>query len=247
MIADLEKIVRVTDPQIRPDDKSIAVVVSRVNMKDDRRDNEIVLIDIASGAQRTLTARKSAGSPRWSPSGDRLAFLSVAGEGKEAVSQLFLLPMNGGDAKQLTNGPDTVEQFAWRPDGKMIAYVTPDPTDKKAIEAHQDVFEVGDTDFLETSAAKSSPCVDGAGGRRRGEARDVRRMESALGAGHWNLGHWRICGVRLRNAFGTSRHHQRPRIALRRGDRRARGELFCANRSRAGNGWGSRQFLQASI
>ena len=155
-IADLEKIVRVTDPQITPDDKSIAVVVSRVNMKDDRRDNEIVLIDIASGAQRTLTARKSAGSPRWSPSGDRLAFLSVAGEGKEAVSQLFLLPMNGGDAKQLTNGPDAVEQFAWRPEGKMIAYATPDPTDKKAIEAHQDVFEVGDTDFLETSAAKSS-------------------------------------------------------------------------------------------
>lgn len=155
-IADLEKIVRVADPQIAPDDKSIAVVVSRVNMKDDRRDNEIVLIDIASGAQRTLTARKSASSPRWSPSGDRLAFLSVAGEGKEAVSQLFLLPMNGGDAKQLTNGPDAVEQFAWRPDGKMMAYVTPDATDKKAIEAHQDVFEVGDTDFLETSAAKSS-------------------------------------------------------------------------------------------
>jgi dipeptidyl aminopeptidase/acylaminoacyl peptidase len=155
-IADLEKIVRVSDPQIAPDDKSIAVVVSRVNMKDDRRDDEIVLIDTASGAQRTMTARKGASSPRWSPTGDRLAFLSVVGEGKDAAPQLFLLPMNGGDAKQLTNGPDAVEQFAWRPDGKTIAYVIPDPTDKKAIEAHQDVFEVGDTDFLEISAAKSS-------------------------------------------------------------------------------------------
>ncbi len=155
-IADLDKVVRVADPQIAPDDKSIVVVVSRINMKEDRRDSEIVLVDIASSATRTITGRKGANSPRWSPSGDRVAFLAVAGEGKDAAPQIFILRMDGGDAKQITNGPDGVEQFAWRPDGKMIAYVTPDPTDKKAIEAHHDVFEVGDTDFLETSAAKPS-------------------------------------------------------------------------------------------
>jgi dipeptidyl aminopeptidase/acylaminoacyl peptidase len=155
-ITDIEKIVRLGDPQISPDDRSIAVVVSRANMKEDRFDDEIVLIDIASAAQRTLTTRKGASSPRWSPSGDRLAFLAVAGEGKDAAPQIFVLPMDGGDARQITNGPDGVEQFAWRPDGKMIAYVMPDPTDKKAIEAHHDVFEVGDTDYLETAAAKSS-------------------------------------------------------------------------------------------
>jgi dipeptidyl aminopeptidase/acylaminoacyl peptidase len=164
-IADLEKIVRVADPQISPDDKSVVVVVSRVNMKKDRFDSELVLIDLASGARRTLTARKAASSPRWSPSGDRLAFLATAADPEGAAEdkndedpqpQIFILPMNGGDARQVTHGPDGVEQFAWRPDGKMIAFVTPDPTDKKAIKEHHDAFEVGDTDDLETAAAKPS-------------------------------------------------------------------------------------------
>ncbi|HXW57239.1 MAG TPA: S9 family peptidase [Candidatus Cybelea sp.] len=155
-IGDIARVVRLADPQISPDDRSIAVVVSRANLKEDRYDSEIVLVDVTSGAQRTLTTRRGASAPRWSPTGDRLAFLAVAGEGRDAQPQIFLLPMNGGDAMQITQGPDGVEQFAWRPDGKMIAYVTPDPTDKKAIEEHHDAFEVGDTDYLETAAARSS-------------------------------------------------------------------------------------------
>jgi dipeptidyl aminopeptidase/acylaminoacyl peptidase len=186
-IADLEKIVRIADPQISPDDRSVVVVVSRVNMKKDRFDSELVLIDLASGAQRTLTTRKDASAPRWSPNGDRLAFLADAGDEAESAAdkdqgdpqpQIFVLPMNGGDARQITHGPDGVEQFAWRPDGKMIAYVTPDPADKTAVKEHHDAFEVGDTDDLETAAAQSSHVwIVFAGG---GEAKRVT-------SGSWSL------------------------------------------------------------
>lgn len=165
-IADLPKIVRVADPQISPDDKSVAVVVSRANMDKDRFDSQIVLIDLASGAQRVLTTRRGASAPRWSPKGDRLALLATAGTDEsdssgdqdkpEPKPQIFVLPMDGGEARQVTHGPEGVEQFAWRPDGQTFAYVTTDPIDKKAIQAHQDAFEVGDTDDLETTAAKSS-------------------------------------------------------------------------------------------
>lgn len=156
-ISDTEKLVSVSDPQISPDDKSIALVVGHINMKEDGTDTEIMLIDIAGGAKRTMTSgHKHASSPRWSPNGDRLAFIAAGGEGKDAAPQVFVLRMDGGDAKKITDVPDGVEQFAWRPDGAMIAYVTPDPADKKAIEAHHDSFEVGDTDFLETAAAQSS-------------------------------------------------------------------------------------------
>ena len=49
------KLVRVTDPQIAPDGKAIALVVARTNFDEDRYDPELVLMDVATRAQRVLT------------------------------------------------------------------------------------------------------------------------------------------------------------------------------------------------
>ncbi len=155
---DYAKITSVSDPQISPDGKTIVFVVSRPNLEQDRRDNELVAIDIATGSQRVLTyERKGAGSPRWSPAGDRLAFVAAAGAEKNAKPQVFVLPMMGGEARKITDAPNGIEQFAWRPNGQEIAYVTSDePENKKEIEKHHDAFEVGDNDFLATAAALPS-------------------------------------------------------------------------------------------
>jgi dipeptidyl aminopeptidase/acylaminoacyl peptidase len=156
---DLTKITSVSDPQISPDGKSVALVVSRVNLEQDRSDRQLVLIDIASGAQHVLTYdRKGVGSPRWSPTGDRLAFEAVdTTMVKDPKLQLFILPLTGGEAKKITDAPEGVEQFAWRPNGQDIAYVTADePENKKDIEKHNDAFEVGDNDYLATAAETPS-------------------------------------------------------------------------------------------
>src|SRR5271170_673633 len=157
-LGDLQKIVGVSSPEISPDGKSIVIVVSRVNWDEDRRDSQLVLVDIATGAQRPLTnIHKGLGSPQWSSSGDRLAFLAIAGEEKKAAVQIFVLPMNGGEPQQVTSAPLGVEQFAWRPDGAFFAFVSPDePPNKAEIEKHHDLFEVGDNDFLATSAPTPS-------------------------------------------------------------------------------------------
>src|SRR5208337_4883053 len=74
-IADLAKMARISDPQISPDGKSIVIVVSRPNYDEKRYDAELVLVDVATGTQRVLTRdRQGIEQPRWSPSGDRLAF-----------------------------------------------------------------------------------------------------------------------------------------------------------------------------
>src|SRR5438445_325334 len=153
-LSDVQKLVNLSDPQIAPDGKSIACIVSRVNWSDDRFDANLVLVDIASGAQRTLTYdRKGIAAPRWSPTGDRLAFLATAGSGDKAAPQVYVLDMRGGEARQITEAANGVEQYAWRPDGADIAYVTPDDAEnKKEIAAHNDAFEVGDDGFLTTAA-----------------------------------------------------------------------------------------------
>ena len=157
-LGDYQKIVGVSSPAISPDGKSIVIVVSRVNWDEDRYDSQLVLVDISTGAQRTLTStRKGLGSPKWSPSGNRLAFLAEAGEEKKAAVQIFVLPMNGGEPQQITRASLGVEQYAWRPDGAFIAFASPDePPNKVEIEKHHDLFEVGDNGYLATSAPTPS-------------------------------------------------------------------------------------------
>jgi dipeptidyl aminopeptidase/acylaminoacyl peptidase len=168
-LEDLTRIVTVSDPQISPDGKSIICAVSRQSFEENRSDRELVLVDVATGAQRVLTfGRKGVGSPRWSPAGDRLAFLAVVPYTKdqdqnndttkrEDSPQVFVMSMSGGDARKVTNAPNGVEQLAWRPNGKDIAYATSDdPPNQKEIDKHNDSFEVGDNDYLATAATTSS-------------------------------------------------------------------------------------------
>lgn len=153
---DLRRTVGVSSPQISPDGKRIVYVRSRTNWKDDRTDSELVLVDVASGASRTLThERPGVSSPRWSPAGDRIAFASSAERGKPP--QVYAMPMSGGDALKVTDAKAGVQSFAWRPDGGAIAYVTSDePVNKKQIDEHNDAFVVTDEHFLVREKATPS-------------------------------------------------------------------------------------------
>lgn len=147
--SDVRKIVGVSQPRISPDGRHIAFIKSVQNFDKDRRDSQLMLIDVASGHIRALTYdRKGVDSPRWSSASDRLAFIAEAGTGDDAKQQVFVMPMNGGDAQQITKAGNGVEQFAWKPDGTAVAYVTQDDApNKKQIEKHFDAFEVGDLDY----------------------------------------------------------------------------------------------------
>src|SRR5258706_3830047 len=141
------KIMRLNDPQISPDGKSIALVVSRANFEDNRYDAELVLIDLASHTQRTLSRdRRGLTQPRWSPDGARLAFLANV-DGK---AQIFVLPMNGGEAAQITKSPTGIQQYGWRPSAvREIAFVATDEAPKlTGEERHNRSFEIRNSHFL---------------------------------------------------------------------------------------------------
>jgi len=157
---DLGRVVRVSDPQIAPDGRSIVVVVARANYDENRWDANLVSVDVAGGATHALTQdRRGVAMPRFSPKGDRLAFLSstAVAAGQQPHPQIFVMPLAGGDAKRVTAAPKGVQQFAWSPDGSTFAFVTEDePEAKKGPERFNDSFEVENDDVFVQAAAMPS-------------------------------------------------------------------------------------------
>ena len=151
-LADLSRIIGLADPQISPDGRGVAVLVSRTNEKDNRQDRELAWVDSKSGAMRILVkGRKGLAHERWSPSGDRLAFLAEA-DGK---SQIFVLPMVGGEAQQVSHSATGVQHFSWSPDGTRMAYGAEDEAPKiPDAQKGEDGFEVGNDDLFSNEAAR---------------------------------------------------------------------------------------------
>ena len=104
----------------------------RVDTAEDRGDTDLWMASWDGSENRRLTSGKeSESSPRWSPDGRRLAFLSSRGD-ENGSSQLWLLPRAGGEAEQVTELPEGVDDYAWAPDGKRLVLVVTDsdPEDK---------------------------------------------------------------------------------------------------------------------
>jgi dipeptidyl aminopeptidase/acylaminoacyl peptidase len=144
------RIVRVSDPVISPDGRSVGIVVSRANRNENRYDSELVLIDIGSRRARVLTqGRRGVSAPRWSPDGTSLAFLANV----EGRAQLFVLPIDGGEARQVTTSPTGIQTYAWRPDGRAFAYAALDePVRLEGEERFNRAFEIQHNSFLQSEA-----------------------------------------------------------------------------------------------
>jgi dipeptidyl aminopeptidase/acylaminoacyl peptidase len=178
---EFSRIARVADPQFSPDGKSVAVVISHPDLEEDRYDPDLVIVEVASKAQKKLvTGLVGLSSPRWAPDGQKLAFLANAGTGTAAHLQVYMVALGGGQPKLLSNAPRPVQQLAWSPDSKTIAYATQDEPEKKpGFERFNDSFEVTtNTDYTMTAAVPPTHVwmVAAAGG-------DPKRLTS----GAWSL------------------------------------------------------------
>jgi len=130
----------VADPQLSPDGHWVAYTVTTASLKENRGTTRIWLADAASGESRQLTRGPGSDwSPRWSPDGRSLAFLSS----RQDAPQIYLLGMagGGGEARQASEIADGVGEFQWQPDARgFLAVVDVQWPDNQEIERRNGAY-----------------------------------------------------------------------------------------------------------
>ena len=117
---DIIQMHRLGEAQVSPDGKWVAYTVTTPDMDANRGVSNIWMVPTASGASLQLTQSGHDSSPVWSPDGKTIAFLSA----RSGDSQVYLLSMDGGEAKQLTRLSTGADNVKWSPDGKTIAFTS---------------------------------------------------------------------------------------------------------------------------
>ncbi len=121
-IEDLYRFRLISDPQASPDGKRVAYVQTRLRKKkNDYASNIWVVPTDGSGLPVKFTGSDARDmSPRWSPDGQELAFIST----RSGKPQVWVISTSGGEARRLTRAPRGVGEFEWSPDGRWIAYTS---------------------------------------------------------------------------------------------------------------------------
>lgn len=132
---DIYSITWIAESEISPDGSAVAFVATRMDRESDAYTSSIWMVGADGTDLRQFTAgAKRDSSPRFSPNGRWLAFLSERGEEKP---QLYVMPTNGGEARPITKLPLGAGVPTWSPDSTRIAFSArtgepPDPDPRKA-------------------------------------------------------------------------------------------------------------------
>jgi len=129
--ADLFNLQYASEVEIAPDGERIAYVRAINDIMRDKTRSNIWLVGADGDDHRPLlSGRQDYSSPRFSPSGDRLAYVAEDGNGK---TQLFVRWLDSGDTAVVTNLVEAPSSIAWSPDGERIAFTMRVPAEKPSL------------------------------------------------------------------------------------------------------------------
>jgi dipeptidyl aminopeptidase/acylaminoacyl peptidase len=124
----LWQIERLGTPSLSPDGASAVCALTRPDLAANKSTTTLWRFDCRNGsAPRELThCGDKDGQPRWSPRGDQIAFVAKREQQgvKDDEAQLYLIAVDGGEARRVKSVATGVEGFRWFGDGKRIAFVS---------------------------------------------------------------------------------------------------------------------------
>ena len=138
------KIKSISQTDISHDGKYAAYVVREAIMEEKKSEylNQIWVTNLVTKENYQYTYNlKSSMSPKFSPDGKKIAFLSS----RSGKNQVWIMNTHGGEARKLTNEKKGVRSIKWSPDGKKISFLKNDndtEEEKKSKENKTDVILV---------------------------------------------------------------------------------------------------------
>ncbi len=127
---------RVGPPEVSPDGRSLVFPVTRYDLAKDTGNSDLWLLDTRTGGLRRLTTHeKSDSTPRFSPDGQRVGFLSARG----GESQVYAIDLRGGEPVRLTSVKNGASNFDWSPDGATISFTARVRLDPELAEIYTDL------------------------------------------------------------------------------------------------------------
>ncbi len=118
-VEDMWAMQRIGSMALSPNGEWIAFSLTTYDMEKNSGQTDIWMISNDGGNLRRLTTAEAYdGNPKWKPDGSALTFISS----RSGSRQIFSLPMNVGEAHQLTRFPVGVNDFSWSPNGQWILF-----------------------------------------------------------------------------------------------------------------------------
>ena len=148
-LVDFMNIPTINGPQLSPDGKEIVFTKSEPNWKANRRISHVWRVNAnGTGLLQLTSGAETEDTPRWSPDGKTIAFVTKRGDA-EAVNQIFLLSTAGGEARPVTSHPTAVSGLQWSPDGSALYFRAADAKSEqlKAKEKLRDDVFLYDENF----------------------------------------------------------------------------------------------------
>jgi dipeptidyl aminopeptidase/acylaminoacyl peptidase len=192
----------VTDIDVSPDGQWLVYTLQEIDSAEDRYFANHWLVPTRGGAPKQLTfGRDGNSSPRFSPDGTRIAFLSNRAGGP---SQIYVLSLSGGEAAPITRSRGGAGEPVWSPDGKRIAFAaklgSPEPSDAPRV-IRKLYYKADGAGFLLSNP--SQIFVVSASG---GDATQLTDGDSSATEPTWSPGADRIAFARMRS--GAKENHR---------------------------------------